>query len=71
MQFQTPVLAALALSYLPRIICSWRFDRAWLACLMNPVSILMFLAIQWTALIRKSRGKRVAWRQRNYEMAAS
>jgi hypothetical protein len=47
------------------------FDRAWLACLLNPVSILLFLVIQWTAWIRKTRGKGVQWRQRSYKVATS
>ncbi len=59
------------LSYLPRAVCCLRFDRAWLACLLNPLSIILFLIIQWTALIRRLRGKGVQWRQRSYEMATS
>ncbi len=70
-EFATPIVAACALSYLPRTLCCLKFDRAWLACLLNPVSILLILLIQWTALIRKSRGKGVQWRQRSYEMAAT
>lgn len=69
--FSAPVLAACIMSYLPRFLCCVRFDRAWLACLLNPVSIILFLIIQWTALIRRSQGKGVQWRQRRYEMAAS
>ena len=69
--FFAPVLAACVLSYLPRILCCLKFDGAWLACMLNPVSITLFLIIQWTALIRKSRGKGVQWRQRSYEMVPS
>jgi len=69
--FFVPVLTACVLSYLPRIFCCVKFDRAWLACALNPVSIILFLIIQWTALIRKSRGKGVQWRQRSYEMVVS
>lgn len=65
------VVAACLLSYLPRVLCCLMFDRAWLACLLNPVSILLFLVIQWTAWIRKTRGKGVQWRQRSYKVAPS
>jgi hypothetical protein len=65
------VLTACGLSYLPRLLCCCKFDRAWLACLLNPVSILLFLVIQWTALIRKSRGQGVHWRQRDYAVVTS
>ena len=69
--FSEIVMAACLLSYLPRVLCCLMFDRAWLACLLNPVSILLFLVIQWTAWIRKTRGKGVQWRQRSYKVATS
>lgn len=65
------VLCACAMSYLPRILCCLKFDRAWVACLFSPISILLFLVIQWTALIRKSRGRSVQWRQRDYAVVPS
>lgn len=70
-QFYTVAWTAFAFSYLPRLICSLKYDRAWLACALNPVSVILFLIIQWSALIRKSRGKGVQWRQRSYEMVPS
>jgi hypothetical protein len=69
--FQIPITVACVLSYLPRVLCCLKFDRAWLACALNPTSIILFLVIQWIALIRKSQGKGVKWRQRSYEMATS
>ena len=66
-----PIVTSCVLSYLPRIVCCWRFDRAWLACLLNPVAIILFLMIQWTSLLRKRLGKSVQWRQRSYEIATS
>ena len=68
---QLPIVTAGVLSYLPRIVCCWRFDRAWLACLLNPTAIMLFLMIQWTALLRKQLGKSIQWRQRSYEIATS
>jgi len=64
-----PLFAGCVLSYLPRFICSVKFDRAWLACAFNPLSIILFLTIQWIALFRKQLGKGVQWRQRSYKVA--
>jgi len=69
--FVAPVAGSCLLSYLPRLLCCLKYDRAWLACLLNPVSIVLFLIIQWSALTRKSRGKGVQWRQRSYKIATS
>lgn len=65
------ILCSCAFSYLPRLLCCFKFDRAWLACILNPVSIVLFLVIQWTAWIRKSRGRGVQWRQRDYAVVTS
>jgi glycosyltransferase involved in cell wall biosynthesis len=70
-EFFLPVIAACLLGYLPRVICCLKFDRAWLSCGLFPVSIILFLIIQWVALIRKLRGRGVQWRERSYEMATS
>lgn len=64
-------LCAIGIGYLPRIVACVRFDRAWVAALMNPISIILFLTIQWMAWIKKSRGKVVNWRSRSYEMVPS
>ncbi len=66
-----PIITACVLSYLPRVWCCLKFDHAWLACVLNPISIVLFLVIQWMALVRRTQGKGVQWRQRHYEMAAS
>ncbi len=69
--FWIPALCSCFMSYLPRFLCCLKFDRAWLACLLNLVSIILFLTIQWSALISRIRGKGVEWRQRSYEIAPS
>ena len=66
-----PVIGACLLGFLPRLVCCFKFDRAWLGCLLHPVSILLFLIIQWTAYLAKSHGRGVEWRQRSYEIATS
>lgn len=66
-----PIVAGCVLCSLPRHICCWKYDRAWLACLLNPIAIMLFLIIQWTALLRKHLGRGVQWRQRRYEVINS
>lgn len=59
-------LPAIAASLIPRWLCATRFDRAWSGVLLHPVSILLFLTIQWTSLIRSLRHETVVWRGRTY-----
>jgi len=66
-----PIVASCGLCSLPRFICCGKYDRAWLACWLNPISIMLFLIIQWTAFLRKSRGRGVQWRKRRYEVISS
>jgi glycosyltransferase involved in cell wall biosynthesis len=57
---------AAVLGYLPRVVCCVRFDHAWLGCLLNPLSIVLFLLIQWEAWFHRLRGRGIEWRSRNY-----
>lgn len=71
-----PVLASGLFAWLPRLWCCLRYDRAWRGCILHPLSVVIFLVIQWTAWSRKrfgrgERGRGVQWRQRSYEIAAS
>ncbi|AMV22650.1 glycosyltransferase family 2 protein [Planctomyces sp. SH-PL14] len=71
-----PVLASGFFALLPRLWCCLRYDRAWRGCILHPLSVVIFLVIQWTAWSRKrfgrgERGRGVQWRQRSYEIAAS
>lgn len=56
--------------FLPRFICCLRYDRAWWGCFLHPISVTVFLAIQWTSWWKRFRGQTVAWRERSYEVAA-
>jgi hypothetical protein len=44
------------------------YDGAWRGAVLHPVGMLMFLVIQWVALVRKWLGREVQWRQRSYEV---
>ena len=57
---------AVTLSYLPRLVCAARFDRAWTSCLLFPVSCVLFLTLQWYAYGRHCLGVNSAWRGRQY-----
>ncbi len=62
------VIAVLAatISYLPRVMAAVRFDRAWLATALFPVSILLFVVLQWIAFLRRLLGAKPSWRGRSY-----
>ena len=63
-------LTAMIFGYLPRVICCLRFDRSVIGCLLNPLSIVLFLLIQWQAWINRLRGRKVEWRNRLCETTA-
>ncbi|MEN0112043.1 MAG: glycosyltransferase family 2 protein [Planctomycetota bacterium] len=56
--------AATLLAYLPRLDAALRFRQPIDGALLHPVSVLLFLVIQWEALLRERIGKPVAWRGR-------
>lgn len=58
-------LGTLAL-YLPRLAAARRFRQPLDGALLHPLAILVFLAIQWTALGRGLLGRPAAWKGRSY-----
>ena len=61
------LLAAVA-SYYPRFAAAKRFRQSWLGAVLHPVGILIFLAIQWHAFIRRARRRPAAWKGREYQV---
>ncbi|MEO1497540.1 MAG: glycosyltransferase family 2 protein [Planctomycetota bacterium] len=55
---------AAALSLAPRADAAWRFRQPRLAWLLHPLAIVLFLVIQWEALVRSLLGRQVTWRGR-------
>ncbi len=55
---------AVALAILPRLDACRRFQQPWINLLLHPVGVLLFLAIQWTALLRSLTGNQVTWKGR-------
>lgn len=65
------VAVSCLLSYLPRVVCCFRFDGAWTATWLQPAAMALFLTVQWTAWVRHRLGLGVQWRSRTYEATAS
>lgn len=62
----TPLLAALACAYLPRLVGVWRFRQSLVSALLHPLGVLGLLAIQWQAFGRRLRGRPAVWKGRRY-----
>lgn len=60
------VLAAVLADWLVRTLAARRFRQDWRGALLHPVGIVLLLAIQWYALVRKLSGHAVSWRDRAY-----
>jgi glycosyltransferase involved in cell wall biosynthesis len=61
-----PAMVALACSYYPRLASLTRFHQPFLAALLHPIGILIFLAIQWWSLLRRALGWPNRWKGRRY-----
>jgi hypothetical protein len=59
-------VAAACISYIPRIVSAARFDQSWLSVSLFPLSILLFVALQWVAFCRLLLGSELTWRGRAY-----
>lgn len=61
-----PAAAGTLAVYLPRLLAARRFRQPVDGALLQPLGILVFLAIQWTALGRKLLGRPAGWKGRTY-----
>ena len=59
-------LAATAVALAPRLAAVLRFRQPLNGALLHPLAIVIFLAIQWTALVRRLLGRPAAWKGRRY-----
>ena len=57
---------ALAFAWIPRLFAAARYQQSYLGALLHPVSIAVFLVIQWSALLGSFSRKKVAWKGRPY-----
>lgn len=58
------VVSAIIFAYLPRFLAVWRFRQSVLGAVLHPFGVLLFLGIQWFALIRGLMGKPISWKGR-------
>lgn len=56
----------IAAAWLPRWLGVVRFRQDWRSAALHPIGILLLIAVQWYALLRKMRGGAVSWRGRAY-----
>jgi glycosyltransferase involved in cell wall biosynthesis len=62
------ILAALAASFIPRLLSVWKYRQPLLSAYLHPVGVAVLLAIQWYALLRKIAGQPATWKQRAYRV---
>jgi glycosyltransferase involved in cell wall biosynthesis len=59
-------LVAVAGAWLPRLLAVRRFRQDLRGALLHPVGVVILLAVQWYALMRKLLGGSVSWKERLY-----
>ncbi|MCP4191551.1 MAG: glycosyltransferase [Planctomycetaceae bacterium] len=64
-------MIGMAASYFPRVLAAFRFDRAWSATFLFPFAIVLFLILQWLALLKHFWGTQATWRGRAYPAASA
>ncbi len=62
------ILAALAASFMPRLLSVWKYRQPLISALLHPLGVTILLALQWYALLRKIAGLRVTWKERAYRV---
>jgi len=64
-------LVACSLTLLPRALAAWRFRQSWLGVVLHPLSVALFLALQWHAFIRALQQRPQTWKGRTYGGSAN
>jgi hypothetical protein len=62
------IVAALAASFVPRLLSVWRYRQPLLSACLHPLGVAVLLTIQWYALLRKFAGQQVTWKERAYRV---
>ncbi len=65
---QSLILAALAASFVPRLLSVWKYRQPLLSACLHPLGVAVLLTIQWYALLRKIAGQQVTWKERAYRV---
>lgn len=61
-----PAIAAILLMFALRAAITWRAREPWWTVPLHPLTVLVALAIQWTALVRWMLGRPAGWKGRAY-----
>jgi hypothetical protein len=62
------ILAALAASFVPRLLSVWKYRQSLYSALVHPLGVSVLLVLQWYALLRKIAGQHVTWKERAYRL---
>jgi hypothetical protein len=62
------ILAALAASFIPRLLSVWKYRQSLYSALLHPLGVSILLLLQWYALVRKLAGQQVTWKERAYRL---
>jgi len=62
--FSVWAVAATVLVYLPRLDAVRRYRQSLLGAVLHPLGVLVFLTIQWCALLALATGRQVEWKGR-------
>jgi hypothetical protein len=62
------ILAALAASFIPRLLSVWKYRQSLFSALLHPLGVTVLLLVQWYALLRKIAGQQVIWKERAYRL---
>lgn len=62
------ILAALAASFVPRLLSVWKYRQSLYSALVHPLGVGVLLVLQWYALLRKIAGQQVTWKERAYRV---
>ena len=66
-----PILAAVALAWVPRFAGVLAYRQSLLGSLLHPLGVALLVLVQWTALVARWRGRPMEWRGRSYPHPAS
>lgn len=61
-------MMAMILGYAVRLASTVLYGQSWRGALLHPVGVLVTLALQWNALVRKLAGRQATWKARAYRV---
>jgi hypothetical protein len=62
------ILAALAASFVPRLLSVWKYRQSLYSALVHPLGVSVLLLLQWYAFLRRIAGQQVTWKERAYRL---